>query len=120
MASADRPAVLSTTLDEIARQRIRGWLSATSTTQAALADRIGKTPAWMSRYLLGEFNADLETLRAIAHVFSLSVSALFDSPSDPDDRLLLEAFHGLRPDGRQILLQLARHMVGRKPAAGKR
>ena len=57
------------TLDEIARARIREWMRTTGATQVMLAGRIGKTQAWMSRYLSGELDADLESLRGMAAAF---------------------------------------------------
>jgi predicted transcriptional regulator len=51
------------TLDQVARDRIKHWIVSTGVTQTELAARIGRTQAWMSRYLSGEFDADLETLQ---------------------------------------------------------
>ena len=56
-------APMPQTLDEQARQRIRTWIQLTGVTQKTLGERIGRNQAWMSRYLSGELNADLETLR---------------------------------------------------------
>jgi len=107
------------TLDDIARERIKAWLKATGTTQTEVCDRIGKTQGWMSRYLAAEFNTDLETLKAIAGIFRHPITALFDVPSDPDDALLLDVFHAMPPDGRQLYLQLGQHMTAGRKTGGR-
>src|SRR5215470_17746095 len=102
----------SETLQAQARSRIRNWLKATHTTQSALADRIDKKPAWLSRYLSAEYDADLETLRAIARVFGREISALFDTPSDPEIAELVSHYNALPASGRALLLALARELAG--------
>jgi len=94
------------TLDERARNRIRVWIASTGITQTTLADRIGRNQAWMSRYLAGDFDADLETLAKMAAVFSHPLTALLDLPSNPEEFKLIEAFRALRPEGRRIALSL--------------
>jgi transcriptional regulator with XRE-family HTH domain len=100
------PAGPTKTLDQIARERIRAWIRTVPTTQAALAEAIGRNPAWMSRYLAGDFDADLETLQRIAQAFGHSIAALLDQPADPVDARVLSAFHALPPDARANWLNL--------------
>lgn len=112
------------TLDQIARARIREWLTATGTTQTTLGERIGKTQAWMSRYLAGEFDADLTTLQKMAEVFGHSIAALLDVPSDPQEATLVNYFRAVDDEKRAIALRLFEswvHPPGRRRAAsGKR
>jgi transcriptional regulator with XRE-family HTH domain len=99
------------TLDQIARARVREWLTATGTTQTALGERIGRTQAWMSRYLLGEFDADLTTLQKIAEVFGHSIAALLDAPSDPAEATLLNHFRAVDAEKRVLALRLLESWV---------
>ena len=78
-------------------QRIKAWIASTGVTQSALAERIGRNQAWMSRYLAGEFAADLETLQKMARAFNHSLAALLESPTDPDEAKLIEAYRALSP-----------------------
>ena len=98
---------MSPSLDDQARSRIKKWLASTGTTQTALAEKIGRTQAWMSRYLSGEFDADLETLQKIARVFGNNLTGLLDVPADPEEGTLLTAFRALPPDVRKLLLAFA-------------
>jgi|SRR5215831_8712199 len=94
------------TLDEIARARIKIWLRSTGTTQTELAKRIDRTQAWMSRYLSGGLDADLESLRGMAATFGHSLAALLDTPTDPVEAQLIDRFRALRPEARTIALAL--------------
>lgn len=91
-------------LDQQARDRIKAWIASTGVTQTELADRIGRNQAWMSRYLKGEFDADLETLQKIAQTFGFTLIALLDLPSNPHEARLMEEFRALTPRGRSSLL----------------
>jgi transcriptional regulator with XRE-family HTH domain len=96
-----------TPIDEIARQQIRQWLRSTGTTQVSFADQIGRNQEWVSRYLNGNFDADLTTLQTMAGVFGHNLATLFGNlPSEPDESLLLRMFRGLRPEGRKALLTM--------------
>jgi transcriptional regulator with XRE-family HTH domain len=98
------------TLDQIARTQIRRWIQSTGITQTALAERIGRNQAWMSRYLGGEFDADLVTLNQIATVFDHTITALLQVPEDPDIARLVMNYRALRPEARAILLGVAEEM----------
>jgi len=67
------------TLDQQARERIKTWVASTGVTQTELAKRIGRNQAWMSRYLNGEFAADLATLQQMAETFGFTLIALLRS-----------------------------------------
>jgi transcriptional regulator with XRE-family HTH domain len=93
-------------LDQQARERIRSWISTTGVTQAQLGERIGRTQAWMSRYLKGEFDADLTTLDRMAQTFGFSIAGLLNLPSDPFEARLIEEVRALPPKTRQTVLEL--------------
>src|SRR5262245_11050000 len=100
-------AVLSgMALDKLARERIRQWMRMTGITQEELADRLGKTQAWVSRYLAGGMDADLETLQEMASLFGHGLHALLDLPQNPDEQFILERYRALPEDSRAALLQL--------------
>lgn len=106
-------------LDEIARSRIRAWITSTGVTQTDLSARIGRNQAWMSRYLKGEFAADLDTLQAIAQVFGHTLAALLNLPTDPDEAKIVEQVRALRAKDRVIVLDLLQaltrsHRTGRR------
>jgi transcriptional regulator with XRE-family HTH domain len=103
---------LPPSLDEFARRQIKRWLHATHTSQTQLAIVIGRNGPWMSRYLAGEYNADLETLRRIALVFGHTVGTLLTMPVDPDEAETVALIRSLGPDDRQTILKLLRSWTG--------
>jgi transcriptional regulator with XRE-family HTH domain len=105
-------------LDELARGRIKAWIASTGVTQGNLGERVGRNQAWMSRYLAGEYDADLETLQKMANVFGHSISALLESPTNPDEAKLVEAYRALRPEARLIALNLLQEL-GRPRVRGR-
>lgn len=98
---------MAQTLDELARARIKAWIESTGVTQTELAARIGRNQAWMSRYLAAEFDTDLETLQKIARVFGHSLTALLESPADPDEAALIAAYRACPPEARKLLLAMS-------------
>jgi transcriptional regulator with XRE-family HTH domain len=108
------------TLDQVARDRIRTWIQSTGVTQTDLSEQIGKNQAWMSRYLKGEFDADLETLQTIARVFGHQFNALISSPADPVEARVLDLFRALPASARPIAISLLESWtrLQRKPARG--
>lgn len=95
-------------LDELARQRIKGWLRSTGVTQTALSDQIGRNQAWMSRYLDAEYDADLDTLDRMARAQGHTLFHLLGVHPDPVEDDLLNLFRALRPEARELLLKLLR------------
>lgn len=84
------------TLDDIARDQIRHWIGSTGITQVDLAARIGRNQAWLSRYLAGEFDTDLETLERMAGVFDHTLTTLLGLPkTDPEETEILRLYRGL-------------------------
>jgi transcriptional regulator with XRE-family HTH domain len=97
-------------LDETARTQIRRWLDGTGQTQTELATALGRTQAWMSRYLAGEFDADLTTLERMARYFGHNIIALLSVPQEPDEARLILNYRACRPQAREILLTVSDHM----------
>jgi transcriptional regulator with XRE-family HTH domain len=94
------------TLQQKARAQIRRWIASTGITQTALGDRIQRNQAWMSRYLGGDIDADLETLQQMAEVFNHSLISLLQLPADPEEAELIAAYRALRPESRALALTL--------------
>lgn len=99
---------IMTDTDRAARRQIHDWMRSTGITQRQVAQRIGKQQAWLSRYLAGHRDADLDTLEKLAAVFGHPLSALLIPPAaiDPVEARLLHLYRALTPRGRRIALQL--------------
>jgi len=106
-------------LDEIARKRIQSWIAATGVSQAEISRRVDRTGAWLSRYLRGEFDADLETLQRIARVFGHSLAALLDVPTDPVEEEVLSLFRACPQDAREAVLHMLRVITRRLRKPGR-
>jgi transcriptional regulator with XRE-family HTH domain len=106
------------TLQQQARNQIRHWIRSTGITQTALAERIKRNQAWMSRYLAGDIDADVDTLQQMAEVFGHNLTQMLDVPTDPEEAALITAYRALRPDARLPALRVVQEMArGRTPAA---
>lgn len=76
-------------------------------TQTEFCAHIGRNQGWLSRYLDGKKEADLDTLEAMAGAFGHPIAKLFDWPlTDPDEAALIGMFRALPDDARQHLLLL--------------
>jgi transcriptional regulator with XRE-family HTH domain len=93
-------------LDKLARDRIRQWMRMTGVSQDQLAGRLNKTQPWVSRYLGGETDADLETLQRMAALFGHGLHALLDLPQNPDEQFILERYRALPEQSRAVVRQL--------------
>jgi len=107
------------TLDQLARAQIRKWIDSTGTTQTEVAHRVGRNQSWMSRYLKGEFDADLDTLQKITRVFGHELTSALNIPSDPDEALVLTRYRALRIEARRIVLTLLEHLSRDTPPRGR-
>jgi|SRR5215831_6896911 len=106
------------TIEERARHRIRTWIAVTRIKQATLAEKIGKSPAWLSRYLAGEYEAELSTLQRIAAVFGHSLQALVDVPTDVAEGRFIEMFRALPSPSRTTVVRLLEDLTG-TPRGGR-
>jgi transcriptional regulator with XRE-family HTH domain len=106
----------SSTLDDVARDRVQQWLTARGWSQATLAKRLRVSPSWVTRYLQGGFNLDLTWLGRMAQVFGHKPAALImTGPDDPDEALLVEGFRAMDQRARRVALDFARLYVRSEP-----
>jgi transcriptional regulator with XRE-family HTH domain len=94
------------TLDALARARINAWIHSMGTTQQKLGEAIGRNQAWMSRYLSGGIDADLDTLEKIAHAFGHHISALLTTPTDPEERQVIDAYRAVPAEDRALAIRV--------------
>jgi len=94
-----------------ARRRVQQWLELTHTSQAVLAVRIGKDQPWMSRYLSGAHDADIETLEQIAFAFGHTLFALLDTPADTTEGHLIEMYRAMKPSTRANVVRLCEDLI---------
>jgi transcriptional regulator with XRE-family HTH domain len=116
-------APMPPTLQQAARHQLTRWISSTGITQRALGERIGRNQVWVSKYLGGDLDADLETLQQIARVFGHTLTQLLDFPTDPEEETLITLYRALRPEARPVAIQVLQEMArgrGPKPRASKR
>ena len=97
-------------LNAIARFRINELLRSSGLTQTEFADHLGKTQSWVSKYLNGEIDIDLDTLREIARLFKVRVADLLEEdappPHDAMEALLLKVYRRSPGDTRAMLIKL--------------
>ena len=116
-------APMPPSLQETARTQIKRWIVSTGITQVAFGERIGRNQVWVSKYLKGEFDTDLETLQQMAQVFRHTLTQLLDFPADPDEEALITLYRALRPEARRLAFQVLQEMgrgKGTKPRSPKR
>jgi transcriptional regulator with XRE-family HTH domain len=89
------------------RETILRWIKTTGITQDQVAKAIARSPMWLSRYLRGYYDTDLDTLDRLARVFNHSLAALLSVPDDPQERELISAYREAPPSGRKALLLIA-------------
>jgi transcriptional regulator with XRE-family HTH domain len=97
-------------LQDIARAKIKHWIASTGITQTQICEQIGRNQPWLSRYLAGGIDADVDTLAKMARVFEQNLFALLSIPADPDEAAVLRMYRALRPNGREAIQKLLRAM----------
>ena len=102
------PALAMGKRDDTARAKVAQWLATSKMTQTTLADNIGRNQAWMSRYLDGEFDTDLETLERLAQAFGHTLFELLDTPANITEAEVIERWRALKPSARRLLLDVLR------------
>jgi transcriptional regulator with XRE-family HTH domain len=98
-------------LDDQARARLTAWMAGRGMTRTEFGEGVGRNQSWASRYLEGEFAADLDTLARAAALFGQPIAALFDVTSDPDEAEALIRWRGLPPERKALMLGLLRDLV---------
>lgn len=101
----------SPSLQATARKKLNEWISATGITQTQICEQIGRNQPWLSRYLAGGIDADIDTLAQMAKVFEQSLYALLSIPADPEEAEVMRLYRALRPKGREAVLQMLREMT---------
>lgn len=122
MDAAETPIVIDVPISyqQRARDRIKRWMAGTNMSQTELGERIGRNQEWMSRYLSGKNNADLETLEQIANVFDHSLITLLDLlPRDPRESILIDRYRALSAASRTTLLEFLGALLAARPPKPK-
>ena len=116
-------AAMPLSLQDTARAQIKRWITSTRLTQTAFGERIGRTQVWVSKYLGGEIDTDVETLQQMAQVFGHTLTQLLDFPADPEEEAVITAYRALSPELRTAVLRVLQAMTvnrGPKPRAAGR
>lgn len=108
------------------RHRIRDHLDAmpAKPRQSSLAEAVGVTQSWVSHYLHGRHDIDLDTLEKLCDVLQLDLAALVKPDGQakttlrPELSELVALFQALAPDSQETVRQLLRELT--RPAAQKR
>jgi len=97
-------------LQDAARATIREWIASTGTTQTTICAGIGRNQPWLSRYLSGDIDADIDTLDQLARVFGHTLWGLLQVPSDQDDAEVIRLYRALRQEARPVGKAVLREM----------
>ena len=90
------------------RRTIAAWMAARGVTKTALGVGVGRNQPWVTRYLDGEFDTDIDTLARVAAFFGEPLSALFPAGEDAALAELLARYRATTPPRRALLLDLLR------------
>lgn len=107
---------------ELARHRLVQWMAANpQITQTAIGKAVGHHQVWVSRFKLGQQDADVDELEAMARVFGHTLTELLDLRPDPKERELVDAYRGIEPAKRSLAIEVVKAMsVGTPPAPPKK
>lgn len=112
------------TLSALVRTRLRAYLDGLPSrpTQAAIGDAIGRTQTWVSHYLSGRHDVDLDTLARLCAFLRIDLASLLTERGelrhtvDPSLAELLTLFESVTPEERDTVLDVLR-VLARRPAA---
>jgi len=99
------------TVEDGVRRTIARWMAARGVTKTALGAAADRNQPWVTRYLDGEFGADVATLAKIAAFFGEPLAALFEAQPDPEVNELVQRFRATTPPRRALVLELLREWV---------
>ena len=114
-----------TSVKDLARQRIRRWTRASGRTQTDIARVIGRSQVWVSQYLSGDQDADVDDLCKLARLFGHTLTVLFEEFEDPTHRVVMDAFWAIAEDDRALALAMLQALarprlpVRARPATGR-
>jgi transcriptional regulator with XRE-family HTH domain len=111
-------------LSTLTRARIRTYLESLPSrpTQKAIGDAIGRTQTWVSHYLSGRHDVDLDTLSRLCAFLRVDLSALVADRGelrhtvDRSVAELLTLFDSLTEAERETVLEILRALA-RRPSA---
>lgn len=114
---------MTPTLDALVRERIRTYLRdlPSRPTQQAIGDAIGRTQTWVSQYLSGRHDIDLDTLAKLAAFMHMDLGSLLHDHGSPrltlapDFAEALTLLQSLTPEERATVLDVLR-VLARRPA----
>lgn len=105
-------------LMELARHRLVQWMDANpKITQTAVGKAVGHHQVWVSRFKLGQQNADLDELDAMARVYGHTLTELIDLRPDPKERELLDAYRSVEASKRPLAIEVVRALSVAPPPA---
>lgn len=116
----------SSSLNSLVRTRIKQHIAAMPArpTQRAIADALGLTQTWVSHYMSGRHDIDLDKLAAFAAFLRVDPASLVKDGGElkhtvkPDVAEALTLFQALSSDEREIILLTMRALV--RPQSEKR
>ena len=120
-----RPPKPDTSIKDLARHRIRLWARASGRTQTDIARVIGRSQVWVSQYLSGGQDADIDDLCKLARVFGHTLTVLFEELKDPTHQVVLDAFCAIPEDDRGLALEMLQSLARprlparARPASGR-
>lgn len=83
-------------LVEQARRRIARWLAGNAAIdQTTLARAVNHRQSWVSQYLAGRQQADIDELDAMARCLGHSLTELLDCRENPQEQYLLDLYRAL-------------------------
>lgn len=108
-------------LMELARARLIQWMDANpKITQAALGRAVGHHQVWVSRFKLGQQDADIDELEAMAKAYGHTLAELLDLRPDPKERELLDAYRSVEASKRPLAIEVVRGLSVKPPRAPTR
>jgi transcriptional regulator with XRE-family HTH domain len=69
-----------------AMERLKRWLSDTSTSQTALSETLKVSQPTVSAWISGEFSPSIKNLHKLSDVTGLSIDELLDAPKQKPDQ----------------------------------
>ena len=110
---------MATPPDLLARERIKRWVADAGLRQQTFGRRIGKGQVWVSRYLRGQVDADLETLQRMAALFGVSLAELLYEPDVSQHPLLSKLHEALLVTPRHVQAAILEMLAAYRATAGR-
>jgi transcriptional regulator with XRE-family HTH domain len=115
---------MAQTLSALVRARLRAYLESLPSrpTQAVIGEAIGRTQTWVSHYLSGRHEVDLDTLARLCAFLRVDLASLLTERGeirhtvDPSLAEVLTLFESLTDEERETVRDILR-VLARRPAA---